>query len=117
MRGRKREHHISERQSKAALGRLEKGKTSLIAESRRLGIKSNGPLRNSLQALLGVEKYNALIERHCPRRPPNRSKPPTYPKPPNQCPFVMKNGDRCKSPKQTGMEFCVAHLEPVDVDP
>src|SRR5690242_13503088 len=61
---------VTEKQAKAALARLQKGKTSLIAESRRLGFSHNGPLRKALRLLIGPEAYAELTERACPRKPP-----------------------------------------------
>lgn len=58
----KREQSVSAGQAKEALGRLTKGDTTLLAESKKLGFTHNGPLRAALRALIGVDKYAALMQ-------------------------------------------------------
>src|SRR5690242_8286572 len=86
---------VTEKQAKAALARLQKGKTTLIAESRRLGFTHNQQLRAALRRLIGREGYDALIEKACPKRPP--------------CAALRTNKSRCARPARMGESMCEIH--------
>lgn len=58
----KREQSVKEADVKAVLARLKEGKTTLIAESKKLGFTHNGPLRAALRALIGEAPYTKLME-------------------------------------------------------
>lgn len=58
----KRQQAVSEADAKKAFAALEKGGTTLIAESKKLGFSHNGPLRAALRNLIGDAKYNKLME-------------------------------------------------------
>lgn len=60
--GRPRGKAVSDADAKAVLARLKEGKTTLIAESKKLGFTHNGPLRAALRTLIGADKYAALMQ-------------------------------------------------------
>lgn len=67
--------NVTEAQAKAALDRLKKGDTSLIAESKKLGYSHNGPLRAALREMMGAKEYGKFMTERGKPREGGESKP------------------------------------------
>ncbi len=60
----------------AVVKRLESGQSKLIAESKKLGLTPNTPLRNALTRHLGgKQQYTAMIQRGMKARGKNKEEP------------------------------------------
>lgn len=64
---------VTQEQAKEALARLKAKESTLIAESKRLGFRHNGPLRKALRELMGRDVYAKLMDGRRGRLP--RPKP------------------------------------------